>query len=183
MHRVSRQTLLALMLLAMVSACATPITATTDHDRQYDFSTVRKIAIQPINRADPAMVVISDMQVERIAQALTDELQRRGYEVVENNQDADIFLQWHLVTQEQLDVHSFNSATRYNCWSCGVGADVSVRQDTQGTFIVDLVDPLQLRSVWRAVIESRMRHQSNPEEGAEFRREAAQAIFAQFPPD
>ncbi|MAT92126.1 MAG: hypothetical protein CME59_05960 [Halioglobus sp.] len=183
MQAISRHLLFTLAALALLSACATPITATTDYDRQYDFSSVRKIAIQPINRANPAMVVISDMQVERIAQALTDELQRRGYEVVADNEDADVFLQWHLVTQEQLDVRSFNSATYYNCWSCGVGADVSVRQYTQGTFIVDLVDPLRLRSVWRAEIESRMRSQADPQKAAEFRREAAQAIFAQFPPN
>ena len=95
---------------------------------------------------------------------------------------ADMLLTWHLVTQERTDVRTFNTASRYNCWSCGSSTNVSVRQYTQGTFIVDMVDPIALRSVWRSIFESRMRDQPDPERAAENRRAAAAAIFAEFPP-
>ena len=42
--------------------------------------------------------------------ALTEELQRRGFEVVSNNKEADVFLVWHLVTQERTDVRNFNQS-------------------------------------------------------------------------
>lgn len=169
-------------LLALVSACATPITATTDFDSRYDFSQVRSFALQPVSRANPSTVIISDMQVDRINRALSDELERRGFEMVDNNADADMLLVWHLVTQERTDVRTFNSGVRYNCWNCSMGTDVRVRQYTQGTFIVDMVDPVKLRSVWRSTIESRLRDQPDPQRAEENRREAATAIFAEFPP-
>ena len=55
-----------------------------------------------------------------------------------------------------------------------MGSNVSVRQYTQGTFIVDMIDPVKLRSVWRSIIESRMRSQTDPEQAAENRRAAAE---------
>jgi hypothetical protein len=178
---------LALILVALaVTACSTPLTATVDHDPNFDFNKVRKIAIQPIDRTVVSTVVISDMQVARINEAFTDELSRRGFEVVQNNADADVFMSWHLVTQERMDVRTYNTtAARYtSCWHCGPssGTDVSVRQYTQGTLIVDMIDPTRLQSVWRSIIQSRLRDTSDPEAAAERRREAAAAIFEGFPP-
>ena len=172
-----------LLLSLLLGACAsTTPTAVTDFDRNFDFSGVRKIAIQPINRANPATVIISDMQVSRIDEALADELQRRGFQIVKDNAQADMLLAWHLVTQERTDVRTFNTTTRYNCWSCPAGGNVTVRQYTQGTFIVDMIDPVALRSVWRSTMQSRMRTQNDPAQAAENRRAAAAEIFADFPP-
>ena len=128
-------------------------------------------------------VVISDMQVDRINQALTDELGRRGYQVVPDNAQADMLLTWHLITQERMDVRSYNTSIRYNCWGCSGGSNLRVTQHTQGTFIVDLIDPERLQSVWRSTFESRLRDQPDPARAEENRRAAAEAIFAQFPPN
>ena len=90
-----------------------------------------------------------------------------------------------LVTQERTDVRSFNTSTRYNCWNCrrtgmGTSNNVTVRQYTQGTFIVDMIDPESLQAVWRGVVESRMR--SDPNQAAETRDAAVAAVLAEFPP-
>jgi hypothetical protein len=61
-------------------------------------------------------------------------------------------------------------------------SDVSVRQYTEGTFIVDMIDPNRNRSVWRSVIKSKLKSEPDPEKSAQNRREAASAIFAEFPP-
>lgn len=172
-------------VLAMLSACSSTPTfdAVTDHDAQYDFSKVSKLAMQPYNRLDPATVQISDMQVARIEQALMDELRRKGFTVVEDQAEADVFVSWHLVTQEKTDVRTYNSMSYYNCWRCGpTVSDVSVRQYTQGTLIVDLIDPVRNQSVWRSVIQSRLNPEPDPAQSEINRSEAARAIFSQFPP-
>jgi hypothetical protein len=166
--------------LLILAGCASTPTAQMDFDPGFDFSAVKTIAIQPIDRTVASTVIVSDMQVSRINEAISDELGRRGYRVVDNNADADLFLTWHLITQERMDVRSYNTSIRYNCWNCG--SDIRVTQFTQGTFIVDLIDPTRLQSVWRSVFESRLRDQPDPERAAENRRTAAQAIFAEFPP-
>jgi hypothetical protein len=173
-------------VLALLAACSSTPTfdAVTDHDAQYDFSKVSKLAMQPYDRLDPATVQVSDMQVARIEQALIDELQRKGFTVVEDQAEADVFVSWHLVTQEKTDVRSYNSMSYYNCWRCGpTVSDVSVRQYTQGTLIVDLIDPVRNQSVWRSVIQSRLNPEPDPSQSEVNRSEAAKAIFSQFPPN
>ena len=177
------QALFAAALISLVTACATPLEATMDYDSNFDFSGVQKIAFTPINRMDAASIRISDMQISRINEALANELRRKGLDVVDNTSEADMLLSWHLVTQERTDVRTYNSMSTYNCWRCGPSvSDVSVRQYTQGTFIVDLIDPMRNQSAWRAIIESRLSSNPSPDDAAERRQEAASAIFAQFPP-
>ena len=179
--------LLGLSLALLLAACSSTPTATMDFDPGFDFSGVRKIAIQPINRTVASQAVLSDMQIGRVNESLTAELGRRGFQVVQNNADADMLLAWHLVTQERTDVRTFNNSTRYNCWNCrrmgmGSGTNVTVRQYTQGTFIVDMIDPTSLQAVWRSIFESRMRDQSDPARAAEARDTAVAAALAEFPP-
>ena len=183
MKRPILQALLAAALVAVVTAGATPLEATTDFDRDFDFSGVQKIAFTPVNRMDAATIRISDMQISRINEALADELRRKGLQVVEDASEADMLLTWHLVTQERTDVRTYNSMSAYNCWRCGPSvSDVSVRQYTQGTFIVDMIDPIRNQSAWRSIIESRLSSDPSPEDSAERRAEAARAILADFPP-
>lgn len=171
----------ASLLLALASGCSTPIKAVTDFNDQFDFSKVHNIAVQPVDRSNVNAIEVSDMQVERINRALSGELSRRGFEIVPAGSPADLLMTWHLVTEERTDVRTYNSMSYYNCWHCGPNvSDVSVRQYTHGTFIVDMIDPATNRSVWRSIIQSRLEAQPSPTE--ERRQEAAAAIFAEFPP-
>jgi len=175
-----------LLLTALVFACSTTPTATMDFDPGFDFSGVRKIAILPFDRTVSSIAAVSDIQVGRLNQSLTDELSRRGYDVVPNSAEADMLLTWHLVTQERTNIRTYNSmSARYgSCWQCAPMSSDSVRvtQYTRGTLIVDLIDPARMQSVWRSILSSRMRDMSNPVEAEEIRRTAVEAIFAEFPP-
>jgi hypothetical protein len=176
----------ALLALALLNGCSTTLEATTDFDDRFDFSPVRKLAILPVDRASLSAIRVSDMQIARVDEALRSELERKGFEVVNETAAADAYITWHLVTEERTDVRTYNSMSYYNCWRCGPNvSDVSVRQYTQGTFIVDLIDPIRNRSVWRSVIESRLQSDPDPgsAESAQLRAEAARAVFAEFPPN
>ena len=175
---------LVLSLLLLLAGCSTTsLDAVSDFDRDYDFSGVKRFAILPIDRTSAAETLISDMQVSRINEALAAELNARGYEVVDDRPDADLYLSWHLVTREKTDIRSYNASSAYNCWRCGPPmSDVSVRQYTEGTFIVDLIDPNRNQSVWRSTIQSRLNKQPSPEQAARNRATAAKAIFVPFPP-
>lgn len=174
---------ISLAFALLLAACASAPTANMDFDSSFDFSAVKTIAIQPIDRTVATTIIVSDMQVNRINEALSAELEQRGYRIVADNAEADLFLSWHLITQERMDVRSYNTSIRYNCWNCSGGSNLRVSQFTQGTFIVDLIDPDRLQSVWRSTFESRLGDQPHPEQAEENRRTAAKAIFAQFPPN
>ena len=176
----------ALCLLAVLLAgCASSPTAVTDYDPAYDFLGARNVYILPLDRQVSSVAAVSDIQAARMNEDLGRVLAERGYNVVDAAQQADLLLSWHLVTQERTDVRTYNSASaRYtSCWSCPTSqsTNVSVRQFTQGTLIVDLIDPVGNRSVWRSIVEERLRDLST-DQAAELRRDVALALFAEFPP-
>ena len=158
---------LALLLTACVGL-PTNLKAKTDYNHSYDFSRIHKIAIQPIAKDTLSTMMTSDTQISRINHALSAELQRRGFEVVTVNADADIFLSWRFLPPEKDEVATFDPATQ---------------QITGGTLTVSMIDPISLQSVWRATFQSNMRNQPDTEEAAKYRGEAAEAILAEFPPD
>jgi hypothetical protein len=178
------RSLAAAALLVLLAACAGPrFESRSDFDSRYDFSDVQRFAIEPIDRTSAAEKLISDMQVQRIEEALTSELTRRGYAVVADRSLADLYLSWHLVTREKTDIRSYNASSAYQCWRCGPPvSDVSVRQYTEGTFIVDFIDPLRNRSVWRSTIQSQLRAQPDQKRREEIRARAAEAVLAPYPP-
>jgi Domain of unknown function (DUF4136) len=160
---------LSLCLLLLGGCVFMPVTpaATTDYDHSYNFSHVRKIAIQPISRDSVSTVTVSDMQIGRIDQALIAELQRRGFQVVTVNADADMFLSWQLVMQESAHVRTADGSTQYA---------------KKGTLFVNMIDPVMLKSVWRARFESGLRENPESDAAAQYRQQAAEVILAQFPP-
>ena len=164
--RNSLQKILAVLAALLLAACATPPAppkATVDFDRNYHFTRVHKIAIQPVPKDTLATMMISDAQIVRISDALRTELRRRGFEVVPDNAQADIFLSWKLLPES-----SYSSDAAQTL--------------VQGALYVTMIDPLMLQSVWRASFHTDLRDQPETAEAAQYRAAAAQAILAQFPP-
>jgi hypothetical protein len=183
------------MLLA--SCVSGPPTPTVDYKADYNFSTVKKIAFYrdsgQVTGDNPLQ--LSDMQRDRIDEALSYALTNKGFEVVDDASHADLLLSWHLLTQQMTDVRTWETPTMgygayygrynrysgYNCWSCpATQTEVSVQNYTQGTFIVDMIDPQLQKSVWRSVIQSRLK--GNQSSDQDKYNETATAIFASFPP-
>ncbi|NQX89354.1 MAG: DUF4136 domain-containing protein [Halioglobus sp.] len=137
-----------------------------EYDRAYDFSHVQTIAIQPVDVDTVATMFLSDEQISRINGALRDELMRRGFEVVMENTDADLFLSWRFLYKD-------DSITP---------VDSGEAEWLRGTLYVNMIDPIVLQQKWRASFHADLRYQPETPEAAQYRREVAQAILAQFPP-
>jgi len=196
---ITRPTSYALTLLTILLAagCASgPPKPNVDYKQDYDFQPVRKIALYDesgqVSGDNPLQ--LSDMQIDRIDEALAYALRNKGFELTTEAADADLLLSWHLVTQHKTDVRTYetpsygagygryggyNRYSMYSCWSC-TNTDVRVSNYTQGTFIVDMIDPDLRKSVWRGIIQSKLKGEL-AEEQAKL-NEAATAIFASFPP-
>ena len=165
--------LLGLCLAALLGACnnlsSTPMAAATvDYNRNYDFSHVHKIAIQPIVRDTVETMMVSDVQISSLNEALTAELEQRGFQVATGNSYADMFLAWRFVPEESATVSTF---------------DPAAQNMTEGTINVDMIDPVILQTVWRATFRARLHGQPDSEAAAEYSRQAVAAILAEFPPD
>ena len=188
--------ILAVCLLGALSACSSaPPEPMVDFNQSYDFSGVKTLAFLPEaggSSGDSPKVFISSMQRERVNIALSQAVEKKGVTVIADTKKADVLLTWHLVAQEKTDVRTYNTGmsygagygsynrrAHYSCWNCG-GTEVRVKQYTQGTFIVDVLDPSSNQSVWRSVIESKLK--GEVEQSQQPYNAAADRIMAKFPP-
>ncbi len=187
-----------LAVSALLGACASgPPKPVVDYKADYNFMAAKKIALYhesgQVSGDNPLQ--LSDIQRERVDDALAFALGNKGFQIVDNAADADMLISWHLVTQHKTDVRTwetpayggyggyggYNRYSAYNCWSCApTRTEVSVQNYTQGTFIVDMIDPKMRKSVWRGVTQSRLKGQPSQDQGKY--NAAATAIFASFPP-
>jgi hypothetical protein len=186
-------------LLAVLAGCASaPPEPTIDFKSGYNFRNIKTIAFMPQSGSasgDSPRAFLSDMVVGRIDEGIASALRAKGFQVIDDPKQADALVHWHLVAQEKTDIRTYNTGPTYgayyggyrgynrsafyNCWNCGT--DVRVRQYTQGTFIVDIIDPKLEQSVFRSVVESRLKGEQPSREQAEYNAAAAR-ILKGFPP-
>ncbi len=190
-----RGLLVALPLLAIAACSSSPPKPEVDYNREFNFSNAKTVAFYKNSGmvSGDKPLQISDMQRNRVDTALRTALENRGFNFIDDSKQADLLLSWHLSTQNKTDVRTYSSPSyggyyggynrysRYNCWNCGMGqTEVSVKDYTEGTFIVDMIDPGAQQSVWRGVTQSRLK--GKVENDQTVYNEAAAVIFAEFPP-
>jgi len=185
-----------LLSIALVTACgSTPPKPNVDFDGDHDFTADTKIAFYAMSGGvtgnNPTQ--LTDFQKDRIDSALARALETKGFTIVESAKDADLLISWHLNTQEKQDIRTsstpnygmsvgysrYNRYAMYSCYSC-FDTDVRVTEYTQGTFIVDMIDPEPNRSVWRSVTQSKLKGDSLKDQAAIDR--AAMLVLGGFPP-
>jgi hypothetical protein len=194
-----QRSILALAGAVLLTACASgPPKPQVDFKSDYDFSQVRKIAFYDdsglISGNNP--IPLSDMERDRIDLSLEHALRNKGYEMLpEKDADqAQLLISWTLVMNDKTDVRTYetpamgigysryggyNRYSMYNCWGC-TQTEVSVQNYTEGTFIVDMIDPKLKKSVWRGLIQSRLK--GKLEHDQDKYNAVADSIFASFPP-
>lgn len=188
--------IVATTAILVLAACSSgPPKPNVDYNKEYNFAQVKTVAFYKrsgmVSGDNPLQ--LSDMQRNRADEALELALVNKGFTFVDDSSKADLLLSWHLSTQNKTDVRTYQSPSyggyyggynrysRYNCWSCApTHTEVSVRDYTEGTFIVDMIDPKIQQSVWRGVTQSRLK--GKVEEDQARYNEAAAAIFESFPP-
>ncbi|MEH6585050.1 MAG: DUF4136 domain-containing protein [Halioglobus sp.] len=181
----------------MLAACTSAPKPDVDYKQDYDFSGVQKIGLYKssgqVSGDNPLQ--LSDFQKERIDEALAGALRNKGLTVVDDPAEADLLLSWHLGTQHKTDVRTYetpsygggygryggyNRYSNYNCWNCS-NTEVRVTDYTEGTFIIDMIDPTLQKSVWRSVTQSKLKGKKDEDDPSEI-NEAAALVLGGFPP-
>ena len=188
-----------LLSILLISACSSgPPKPEVDFNPEFNFANAKTVAFYKNSGlvSGDKPLQLSDMQRNRADEALKLALENKGFTFIADPKQADLLLTWHLSTQNKTDVRTYQSApsygygghyggynrySRYNCWNCGGGStQVSVKDYTEGTFIVDMIDPAANQSVWRGTTQSKLKSEVENEQ-AKYNAAAA-SIFASFPP-
>jgi hypothetical protein len=168
-----------------------------DFSPSHDFSQDKRIGLYARSGGvtGRSHMTLTPFQEERINQALRRALESKGFVFVNNPRQADLLISWHLNVTEKTDVKAFsepatigiapafgryNRYAMYNCFNCMNQTDVRVTEYTQGTFIVDMIDPRKRSSVWRSVTQSKLKGEMIKDQ--EKLNDAAELVLGGFPP-
>ena len=193
--KLIRHTAATLILLA-VAACATkPPEPVVDFAPDYDFGQSKTIGFYALSGevTDNNPTELTDFQRDRIDAALKAALEAKGFTFVDRTADADLLLSWHLNLMDKTDVKTYNSPSygatvgysrynryaMYNCYNCMNQTDVRVSEYTQGTFIIDMIDPDENASIWRSVTQSKLKEETIRDQAT--LDSAAVRVLAAFP--
>jgi hypothetical protein len=153
--------MVALATLALVGCAASGPTIRTDVDPKAEFSGYRSFGFFPA--ATPAGY--SGFVARYLEEAISRELTARGYTRADA---ADLMVNFHLqardaveVTQTPATYYGWRSAYRWGA----MPYETNVRQYTEGTLNIDLVDRTQSQLVWAGVAVGRVKQRSldNPQ--------------------
>ena len=178
-----RNLLLAAAVTLLMIGCASEprISVATASNPNTDLAGFRTYNfMQPLgtDRPNGVRTQLSTM----LMSALSREMSERGFQRSEN---PDLLINTFVSTEQQIDVRQvptssnfYGRRVRYSNWGSG-NTTTQVRQFTQGTLAIDLVDASQNMLAWEGVAQQRLG--SNPQQvSTEEVDRVVRAIMAEF---
>ena len=157
-HGPVMKKLLFLVLAGVLTSCAsTGPTVTTNADPSTDFGAIRTFGfLMPLGTDRPGGIrtPLSNMLIQAVSQ----ELELMGMRPSDN---PDVAINFFVNLEQTLDIRQVPTASsfhsyrrgRYRPWG---GYQTRVRQVTQGTLAIDLIDPDRMMLVWEGIAEGRV---------------------------
>jgi hypothetical protein len=172
---------LMLVALVTIAGCASGPSIHTNADPAVDFMSINTFGFMRPLSTDSGNVQ-SLLSTQLIA-ATTDELEKRGWRVDQNN--PDVLINFLFETQEQIRSRNVSLSAsrhrsgRYGGWG-GTMSTPSIEQTTQGALSIDVIDPSQNQMIWEGTATNRVTDRLR-ENQAESVRTFVAAILADFP--
>jgi hypothetical protein len=171
--------LLAVPFLALLSACSSNPKVTTDYDPNHNFGVIKSYHI--VEKDRPMSDLIEERLINGIQQAMT----ARGITAASAEQ-ADVLIDFMVTTKDKTRVTSYNTSYAYHRpYGFGYGYgypanDIDVRQYTEGTLLVDLVDTQAKKTVWRGTASTIVKNRT-VQERTELANSYTEAIVSKMP--
>ncbi|HEU4590180.1 MAG TPA: DUF4136 domain-containing protein [Steroidobacteraceae bacterium] len=180
------KTLLPLLFVTLLAACATSIHARSDHDARNDFSRYQSfawIAEDPLITPQGSAEHVSPLNRRRIVEAIESQLTAKGFSKAADASSADFILSFTVGARDRIDVQSY--PVRYRgYWGWGttyVGDNANVSTYREGTLAIDVFDGRSNQPVWHGWATKRVTDR-DVENAAQLIPQAVAAILAEFPP-
>ena len=177
-----------LIVITLVTACASSPTIHSDYDRSVDFSQFKTYGyFSPMGIENPNY---SSLLGQMFRDAIDAQMQPRGY-VLSDNPDLLINVSARLEDKTQVRTYSEPvygggyygyRGGRYAAWGgYGYGTSTHVSQYTEGTVNVDMVDIDNKRMVWEGVAIGRVDEKKQNENLRQDIMDGVAAMFENYP--
>jgi hypothetical protein len=175
---------IVLVFLSVCLVACAPAKPILDYNDVYNFSAVRSYAIAPRDDMQDKEALISDMTRNRIELAIEANMEAKGFKSVDLKQ-ADVSIAYYVITQEQKQITQTQGPGYYRCRYCAPtwATNVQVREYTEGTLIIDMIDNKTKKAVWRGSTAGRINPKADMEQRKEQINKAVEFVLSGFPPN
>jgi hypothetical protein len=146
------------MVLFAITA-AFGVSVKSDYEKSFDFSQLRTFAFKT-DRASNDPLRTNTIEAGRIQSALTAQLEANGF--TQSDQNPDFIVAFYARSREKTQIQStgFGYGSGFGWgygipfrgrWRWGLGPDIWTSTYTQGSVMVDIIDPKNNELVWRGV--------------------------------
>ncbi|HID69176.1 MAG TPA: DUF4136 domain-containing protein [Desulfobacterales bacterium] len=177
-------------LLIFCGACST-LSVSTDYNPAYDFTKLKTYAWLDSGKAPGSDARINnDLVKDRVQAAVERTLAARGY-VKTSPASADFRVSWLGAIDKKLEMESidhfyspygYGTLIRDPYWGASARRTVTTREYEVGTLVIDILDPVEHKLIWRGTGKDRIGGTGDPEKITTGINEAVTAIMESFPP-
>jgi len=168
-------------IIFILSGCSV-MKVDVDYDTSYNFDGKTKYAVVHASRAGE-----NTLTNDRIMQAIKSSLNVRNYTNVQKN-EADLIFVFHVNVKDKTDIRTDYQMVGYRGFGYGFGgggmmiATPSSYSYTEGTLILDALNPKTKKIVWRGIASDELnRSETTPEEKREYINKVISELMKNFP--
>lgn len=156
-HSLLRRMLLIGALALLTAGCASAPRITTNTNPAIDFASFDTYNFMPVLGTDRPNGVQTPLSA-MLTSAMSREMSSRGYQRSDN---PDLLINFFVNTERRMDVRQVPAPStfhgfRFNRYATWGGYRTEVRQYTQGTLAIDLVDARQKVLAWEGIAQQRL---------------------------
>ncbi|HEX7094078.1 MAG TPA: DUF4136 domain-containing protein [Nitrospiraceae bacterium] len=184
--RIWRTTLYLAMAWLCLQAC-TAIDVKTDFDPSADFASFHTFALAGLTDITKTGLLDNSLTRKRIETAVSRELTKKGLREVKMDERPDLLVHYWLGTKDKQQVQGTSGPAYYGGgyygggygWGAGYST-VTTYEYTEGTLVVDLVEPIKKELQWRATMVAIL--EDTAQENVELGNQAITKAFENYPP-
>jgi len=182
-----RHYLIYFVVVLLIAGCST-IRVSQDYDSDADFSTMRSFAWQQEEQPRTGDIRIDNSLTDgRIRRAVEQDLVEAGFSKSDKS-GADFWVAYQFTIRQQIQSNDVDTAFGFGIGSGGhfgsiaFGTGTDVRSYDEGLLLIDVLDPMDGRLLWRGKGTDYVRFHADPEQTTRQINELVRKILAQFPP-
>lgn len=171
--------LLGISMLFLMAGCST-LKIDVDYDTFYDFDNKTDYSVVHSDREGTNSLI-----ADRITKAIKKSLNAKAYSEVAKK-DAQLIFVFHTNVKNKTDIEMDYQTIGFGGFGMGFGSNViatpTTYNYTEGTLIIDALNPKTKKIVWRSVGSDELGSHSTPQEKTEYINKVVAQMMAKFPP-